>query len=313
MTRSVPSVSRPAYVEDPVPDPRALPPRAAVASDAPRLDLSGLWRFDLAPTVAEAPSGFADPGFDDSGWAQLPVPAHWQLHGYGAPAYTNVSYPFPIDPPHVPTENPTGSYRRTVAVPDTWAGQRAVLRFEGVDSCFAVWVNGQEVGTAQGSRLPSEFDVTDLLRPGTDNVVAVRVHQWSAGSYLEDQDTWWLSGIFRDVALVARPAGGIRDVFVHAGYDVATGSGTLRVDVDVYGDMDGDVDGDGAARVLLPELGIDAAPGEEVRIDQVEPWSAEVPRLYEARVVTDTERVTVAVGFRTVAIEDGLLTLGYAI
>jgi beta-galactosidase len=287
----------PPYHEDPRPDARMLPPRAAVASDAPRLSLNGQWRFDLAATVEEAPAGFAEPGFADGGWAHLPVPAHWQLHGYGRPAYTNVRYPFPIDPPHVPTENPTGSYRRTIGVPADWAGDRIVLRFEGVDSCFAVWVNGHEVGTGQGSRLPAEFDVTDVVRPGADNLVAVRVHQWSAGSYLEDQDMWWMSGIFRDVALLSRPAGGVDDVFVHAGYD--EGVGTLRVDVD----------GAVRARVLLPELGVDVAPGEEVRLDAVQPWSAEVPRLYDVQVVTDTERVDLRVGFRTVRIADGLLTV----
>ncbi len=285
------------YLEDPRPDARVLPPRAAVRSDAPRVSLNGQWRFELSPTVEEGAAGFADPAFDDAGWAQLPVPAHWQLHGYGRPAYTNTRYPFPIDPPRVPTENPTGSYRRTVAVPAGWAGERAcerisvtaparsaggasatpsveriVLRFEGVDSCFAVWVNGHEIGTAQGSRLPSEFDVTHAVRPGADNLVAVRVHQWSAGSYLEDQDMWWMSGIFRDVSLLSRPAGGVDDVFVHAGYD--DGAGTLRVDVP------------GDARVLVPELGIDVAAGEEVRVEGVQPWSAEVPRLYDAAVVT---------------------------
>jgi beta-galactosidase len=283
------------YLEDLRPDARVLPPRAALRSDAPRVSLNGPWRFALSPTVEEAPAGFADPGFDDGGWAQLPVPAHWQLHGYGKPAYTNTRYPFPIDPPHVPTENPTGSYRRTVAVPAGWAGERIVLRFEGVDSCFAVWVNGHEVGTAQGSRLPSEFDVTEVVRAGTDNLVAVRVHQWSAGSYLEDQDMWWMSGIFRDVSLLARPAGGVDDVFVHAGYD--GGAGTLRVEAPA------------GARVLVPELGIDIAASEEVRVGGVQPWSAEVPRLYDVAVVTPGERVDLRVGFRTVRIADGLLTV----
>ncbi|WP_255621400.1 glycoside hydrolase family 2 TIM barrel-domain containing protein [Pseudonocardia sp. DSM 110487] len=287
----------PPYLEDPRPDARMLPPRAAVRSNAPRLSLNGQWRFDMAGTVADAPAGFADPGFDDSGWAELPVPAHWQLHGYGEPAYTNTRYPFPIDPPRVPTENPTGSYRRTVAVPAEWAGGRVVLRFEGVDSCFALWVNGHEVGTAQGSRLPSEFDVTEFVRPGADNLVAVRVHQWSAGSYLEDQDMWWMSGIFRDVTLLNRPASGVDDVFVHAGYE--DGAGTLRVDVA----------GDPAARILVPELGVDIAPGEEVRLPDAQPWSAEVPRLYGLHVVTDAERVDLRIGFRTVRIADGLLTV----
>jgi beta-galactosidase len=222
------------------------------------------------------------------------VPSHWQLHGYGAPAYTNVAYPFPVEPPHVPDENPTGDYVRRFAVPAAWAGTDAVLRFEGVDSCLRAWLNGVELGVAMGSRLPTEFDVGALLRPGEENLLAVRVQQWSAGSYLEDQDMWWLSGIFRSVTLLARPAEALDDVFVHAGYDHTTGTGTLRVDTDA------------PARVTVPELGIDVAPGESVELP-VEPWSAELPRLYDAEVASAGERVALRVGFRTVVVEDGLL------
>ena len=222
------------------------------------------------------------------------MPSHWQLHGYGAPAYTNVVYPFPVEPPNVPDENPTGDYLRRFAVPGEWAGMDAVLRFEGVDSCLRAWLNGVELGEAMGSRLPTEFDVGALLRPGEDNVLAVRVHQWSAGSYLEDQDMWWLSGIFRGVTLLARPADALDDVFVHAGYDHVSGTGTLRVDTDV------------PARVTVPELGIDVAAGETVEV-AVEPWSAELPRLYDAEVASAGERVRLRIGFRTVVIEDALL------
>ncbi|SEF18548.1 glycoside hydrolase family 2 TIM barrel-domain containing protein [Jiangella alba] len=276
-----------------VPGEGTLPPRATFASDAPALSLNGAWRFRWSPTV-RATEGFEDPSFDDSAWAFLPVPSHWQLHGYGAPWYTNSPYPFPIDPPRVPDENPSGEYRLTFRAP-SWAGQRAVLRFDGVDSFFTAWLNGQRLGYATGSRLPSEFDVTAHLRPGADNVLAVRVHQWSAGSYLEDQDMWWLSGIFRDVTLLARPAGSVHDFTVHADYDGETG--TLRVDAD------------GAARVLVPSLGVDAAAGEDVAVGPVEPWSAESPRLYDGELVTATERIALRIGFRRVAVENGLLTV----
>jgi hypothetical protein len=111
------------------------------------------------------------------------VPSHWLLHGHGAPAYTNVAYPFPVDPPQVPDEKPTGDHRRTFRVPAAWRGTAAVLRFDGVDSCFRAWLNGVELRTATGSRLPAEFDVGALLRPGEENVLALRVHRWSAGSY----------------------------------------------------------------------------------------------------------------------------------
>ena len=237
------------YYEDPAPGRGTRAARAFLRSDAPALALDGDWAFRLSPR-ATAPADFAEPGFDDTGWDRLPVPSHWQLHGYGAPAYTNVVYPFPVDPPHVPDENPTGDYRVRFRVPADWAGTDAVLRFEGADSCLRAWLNGTELGVSMGSRLPAEFDVGPLLRPGEENVLAVRVHQWSAGSYLEDQDMWWLSGIFRGVTLLARPAGAIDDVFVHAGYDHETGAGTLRVDTD------------GPARVTVPELGIDVAAGE---------------------------------------------------
>ena len=221
----------------------ASAPRGRSCAPTPRrCRLDGDWAFRLSPR-ADAPADFAEPGYDDGDWARLPVPSHWQLHGYGAPAYTNVVYPFPVDPPHVPDENPTGDHRVAFTVPEDWRGLAAVLRFEGADSCLRAWLNGTELGVSTGSRLPTEFDVGPLLRPGEENVLAVRVHQWSAASYLEDQDMWWLSGIFRSVTLLARPDDGIDDVFVHADYDPATGAGTLRVDTDA------------PARVTVPELG----------------------------------------------------------
>jgi beta-galactosidase len=223
------------------------------------------------------------------------VPSHWQLHGHGAPAYTNVLYPFPVEPPNVPDENPTGDYRRIFTFPAEWDGADVVLRFEGVDSTLRAWLNGTELGTAMGSRLPSEFEAGELLKAGEENVLAVRVSQWSEGSYLEDQDMWWMSGIFRGVSLVERPVGAIDDVFVHADYDHVSGAGALRVEADV------------PARVIVPELGIDAATGEMVRVPSVEPWSAEHPRLYDARVESSGDRVFLRIGFRTVAIEDGVL------
>jgi beta-galactosidase len=281
------------------PSSAAEPARAWLDSDAPRLALDGDWRFRFHER-ADAPLGFIDPAFDDEGWAHLPVPAHWQLHGYGAPAYTNTSYPFPLDPPRVPDENPTGDYRHTFRMPAEWPAGRTLLRFGGVDSAALVYLNGEQIGQTTGSRLPTEFDVTDVLRPGADNVLAVRVVQWSAGSYVEDQDMWWLSGIFRGVDLVARPAGGLPDVEVRAGYDHRTGAGTLLVTTG------------GPARVRVPELGVDAGAGETVALPAVEPWSAEQPRLYDLEVSTEAETARLRVGFRTVEIADGVLTVNGA-
>jgi beta-galactosidase len=274
------------YYDDFVPHQGLREPRAYLRTDAPRLSLDGDWRFRLSP-VADLPTDFADPAFDDSGWDSIAVPCHWPLRGYGNPWYTNVVYPFPVDPPHPPEENPTGDHRVAFDVPDDWAGRRVVLRFDGVESCAKVWLNGTELGFFTGSRLPAEFDVTPA--PGR-NVLAVRVHQWSAASYLEDQDQWWLPGIFRSVTLEARDD--LDDVFVHASYQ--DGQGTLRVDASV------------AATVSVPALGISATTGEEVTVP-VQPWSAERPTLYDATVSTGTETVHLRVGFRTVSIVDGVL------
>lgn len=283
------------YVEDPAPGHGSMAPRSAFRSDAPALSLGGSWRFLLSPAVGAAPEGIERDDFDDASWDDIPVPGHWQLSGHGSPAYTNVRYPFPVDPPHVPSDNPTGDHRLVFDLPDDWPDGPAVLRFDGIDSCGRVWLNGVELGVTKGSRLPAEFDVGPLLRR-RGNLLAVRVHQWSAGSYLEDQDMWWLSGIFRDVTLLARPAGGVRDYLVDAGYDHLTGRGTLRLDAD------------SGVRLDVPELGIEALPsGRAVEVADVRPWSAEEPRLYEGVVHTGTERVTVRIGFRTVTVEDGQL------
>ncbi|WP_432879078.1 glycoside hydrolase family 2 TIM barrel-domain containing protein [Kribbella sp. CA-245084] len=275
------------YWEDPGSGYGVLPARAAVRSDAPRLSLNGQWRFRWSPTVPAA--GFEAVDFDDSDWDWLPVPSSWPMHGHGSPAYTNQKYPFPVDPPYVPDENPTGDHRLEFQLPESWNGP-TVLRFDGVDSCARVWLNGVELGVTRGSRLPAEFAVGDILRPGR-NVLAVRVHQWSSGSYLEDQDMWWLPGIFRDVTLISRPVDA--DVFVHADY--ADRAGVLMVE---------SVPG---AVVRIPALNVVVPCGETVTIPGVEPWSAEAPRLYDAVVELPGERVSLRIGFRTVEIVDGVL------
>lgn len=300
-------VVRPSHESVTVPSgvrpPRFRPPAGASSAETQSLD--GLWRFRLFP---EATTGM-DPAEAGDGWDTIEVPGHWQLAGapdawpYGRPAYTNVLFPIPVDPPRVPRENPTGEYRRTFAVPSSWrAGGRVVLRLEGVDSWCEVAVNGQVLAQTHGSRLPSEVDVTDALVDG-DNLLAVRVTQWSAQTYVEDQDQWWLSGIFRSVSLEHRPAGGIEHVRVVAGFDHRTGEGELRVDVET-----GDAAG---AAVRIPELGIETSAGSTVRA-AVQPWSAEHPRLYDVEVSTASETVTLRVGFRTVSTDGGVFRVNGA-
>ncbi|WP_022917744.1 glycoside hydrolase family 2 TIM barrel-domain containing protein [Ruania albidiflava] len=298
------------------------PARSALPSDAPRLDLSGPWQFRLLPGVpgtpgfpapaGEAADAFAAPDYDDSSWEAIAVPSHWVLTGegkYGNPIYTNVQYPFPIDVPHVPDENPTGEYRRSITVPADWLDDgQVLLRFDGVESFFWVWVNGHLIGSAAGSRLAHELDVTDAVKAG-QNTVAVRVAQWSAGSYLEDQDQWWLPGIFREVTLLRRPAGGIEDLWLDADYDPATGEGYLAPEITA---------GEGAFPVHLriPDLGVDLtwdtpADVTEVPVGQVAPWSAEDPVRYQAQVSNAVETITLQLGFRRVQISgDQLLANG---
>lgn len=277
---------------------------AAGASSSATLSLDGEWRFRLFPHP-DTGVDRAEPG---DGWDRLAVPGHWQLAGaphswpYGVPEYNNVLYPFPVDPPHVPEDNPTGEYRTTFRLPADWPdGGRTLLRFEGVDSWFQVSLDGELLATSHGSRLPTEVDLTGRLRSEGEHLLAVRVTKWSALSYVEDQDQWWLSGIFRSVTLEHRPDGALDDVRVHADYDHTTGTGTLRVDAATVVAGPGAV----AARVSVPELGVEGAAGVELRVP-VQPWSAEQPRLYDVVVSTDSETVTLAVGFRTVSIKDGV-------
>lgn len=177
------------------------------------LSLNGMWKFHWVPVPEQRPQEFYRTDFDDSGWKEFPVPANWEIHGYGTPIYVSAGFPFKADPPRVTTEpkkeyttyverNPVGSYRRYFTLPDDWKEKEVFLRFEGVMSAFYVWVNGQRVGYSQGSMEPSEFDVTSYLREGK-NLVAVEVYRYSDGSYLEDQDFWRFGGIHREVNLYA--------------------------------------------------------------------------------------------------------------
>ncbi|MET3204106.1 UNVERIFIED_ORG: beta-galactosidase [Arthrobacter sp. UYEF13] len=291
--------------------------RSWLHTTAPAQSLNGNWRFRLLPgapgtpggrgvlPAGEALDGIAEETFDDSSWDEIAVPAHWVLEGdgrYGRPIYTNVQFPFPTDAPNVPDENPTGDYRRTFELPAAWTeAERILLRFDGVESRYKAWINGIQIGVGVGSRLAQEFDVTDAVRPGS-NVLAVRVHQWSASSYVEDQDQWWLPGIFRDVTLQARPAGGIEDVWLRTSFSGSghSGAGTIDPEIMAKGDAF-------PVTLSVPELDVNvtwnsAADVAPVAINAVEPWSAEIPRLYDATVGSAAETLSLRLGFRTVEI-----------
>ena len=194
-----------------------------------QLSLNGTWKFRWTKTPNERITNFHRTDYDCSSWADFPVPANWEVNGYGTPIYVSAGYPFKIDPPYVMREpkkgwttyeerNPTGQYRRTFFLPDSWTDGQTFLRFEGVMSAFYVWINGERVGYSQGSMEPSEFNVTAFLRDG-ENQIAIEVYKYSDGSYLEDQDFWRFGGIHRDVLLYHTPDVRLRDVAIRATMD----------------------------------------------------------------------------------------------
>jgi beta-galactosidase len=288
-------------------------PRAWLSSDAPTLSLNGEWKFRWSPNAAGLDDAAAHPDFDDSAWDSIPVPSHWALPGtsaqaeagtYGRPIYTNTHYPFPIDPPHVPDENPTGDHRRTFELPG-WSSERVLLRFDGAESIYRVWLNGIDIGVGKGSRLVQEFDISDVVHSGP-NVICVRVHQWSSMSYLEDQDQWWLPGIFRDVTVLSRPYGSVDDLWLRTAY-LPDGSGSIDPEITAPEEAY-------PLQIEIAELGVRQrfhSPSEvaEFPVGQVEPWSAEVPRLYLARISSAGETLSVRLGFRRVEIARDVLRI----
>jgi len=285
--------------------------------------LNGQWAFDLVPTPEDAPADFAEPGFDASDWDDIEVPINWQAAGYGGPHYTNVIYPFPVDPPHVPTDNPTGCYRQTFHVDEDWDGRQIRLHFEGVDSAFHLWVNGERVGYSEGARLPAEFDVSDYVEPG-ENTVAVRVYKWTNGSYLEDQDMWWLSGIFREVYAYTVPETHVADIDVRTELDDDYVDADLSTAVDVTNDgtyaetriVTATLKGPDGAVIAELEDTVHVNPGEtetvslDTTVTDPAKWTAETPTCYDLAIELsadgdEMEVVHETVGFREVEMADG--------
>lgn len=297
--------------------------------------LNGDWKFKWLPNPTAAPESFYEETEDVSAWDDVAVPGNWQMQGYGTPMYTNVQYPFSPDyMPAVPEDgNPVGSYRTTFTVPEVWDGKQVFIVFDGVDSAFYLWVNGQSVGYSQGSRLPAEFNLTSYLRPG-ENTLAVRVYRWSDGSYLEDQDFWRLSGIYRDVYLYATPTVHIRDFWARPDLDEANRHATLSVRVKLHSYTAAYVGGyaveaqllDAAQRPVTGDRwrianGACQSAGQEsvhelvLAVSDPAKWSAEHPYLYTLLLtlrdadghVLEVERSSV--GFRKVEIEGGKILI----
>ncbi len=275
--------------------------------------LNGEWKFNWVKKPADRPVDFFKPSFNVGEWGTIPVPSNWEMEGHGLRIYTNVKYPFPKNPPHAPVDwNPVGSYRRDFEVPKDWDGRETYIVFDGVQSAFYLWINGKRVGYSQGSRTPAEFNITQYLAPGK-NVLAAEVYRWSDGSYLEDQDFWRLSGIYRDVYLWSTAQSHIRDFTAVAKLDDQYKHGHLLVDAEI-------LNPGGSVEVVLldkagKEIGRDGSPSRPsvslgVPVQHPKKWTAETPNLYTALItLKDAAGKTIEVipqriGFRTVEIKD---------
>ena len=295
--------------------------------------LNGDWRFALVACPKAIPEAFVREDFDDAPWADLPVPSNWTMHGYDRPQYTNVQMPFDNAPPGAPDENPTGLYRTPFHVPADWDGRRIVLQIGGAESVLYVWVNGVPVGMGKDSRLPHEFDVTALVRPGADNLLACAVVKWSDASFIEDQDQWWMGGLHRDVTLYATAPTHIADLFAQGDLDDAYRDGRLKVSVQL-GYPGEPEDGwevearlhDAEGREVLAKP-LRARVKGDIRtynpyrpplytvafaadIPAPRPWSSEAPDLYTLTVTLHRgdgpaiEAVSTRIGFRRVELGD---------
>ncbi len=316
--------------------------------------LNGNWKFNWVSRPEDRPMDFYKTDYNDKSWKTIPVPSNWEMQGYGTPIYVSAGYPFKIDPPRVTSEpkqdytsfkerNPVGSYRHTFTLPSGWNGRRTFIHFAGVQSAFYVWINGVKVGYSQGSMEPAEFDITDYVKAGT-NQLAVEVYRWCDGSYLEDQDMWRTSGIFREVFLYSTSDVRIADFAVRTILDKDYKDASLQIkpelksyngdklegwnlEAQLYDANNNPVLGkalqqdalpvlnaDNKAAVLndrTPQRGLAKFAWMETNISNPLKWTAETPNLYTLvlSLVNDkkqvVEVVSCKVGFRSIEIKDG--------
>ncbi len=296
---------------------------------AQRHYLNGQWKFKLFDAPERVDADFINTQFDDSQWDDITVPSNWQLEGYDNPIYANVKYPFEVNPPFVPSENPTGCYRTSISLSQEDLANTQRIIFDGVNSAFHLWCNGCWVGYSQDSRLPSEFDLTPYLVAG-NNSLAVMVVRWCDGSYLEDQDMWWLSGIFRDVTLLSKPQHCIEDVFITPDLDACYRDGSLEIVTHISAPETYQVQVQlfhGEHSVTEPSIArpnnrrIDERGSwndvvfQTLNIREPHKWSAETPHLYRLVVSLldenglHLESEAYHVGFRKIEMIDGQLKL----
>jgi beta-galactosidase len=291
--------------------------------------LNGTWKFVYTDKYADRPLDFFKTDLNDAGWNSLPVPSNWERKGFGIPIYTNITYPYPRNPPFIGEDNPVGSYRKTFTVPDSWDGREVLLNFGSITGCAFVYVNGTKVGMTKASKSPAEFNITRYLKKG-NNLLAVQVFRWHDGSYLEDQDFWRISGIERDVYLTALPKFTVWDFFLKGDLDKQYQDGLFSAEVNLRQFAGNTV----KAATLLVEV-LDAAgktvftKQQAVTVDtgaiktinvsgtvkKPAKWSAEAPNLYQVLITLkdktgETLSITGArTGFRKVEISNAQLVI----
>ena len=289
--------------------------------------LSGNWKFNWVPTPDKRPLDFYKPDYDVTEWKEIKVPMNWELQGYGTPIYTNITYPFPKNPPYIAhADNPVGSYRRDFELPEHWNDRRVFLHFEAGTSAMYIWVNGQKAGYTENTKSPAEFDITNYVKPGK-NILAVEVYRWSDGSYLEDQDFWRLSGIDRDVYLYSTDNVRISDFFIRPNLDEKYQNGILSADLTLrnFSELSQSIiveaqllDVSGKPVFIQKFTANIAARAEKAlsftrKINSPKLWSSETPNLY-SMVFTlkdatgkSVETVAHKTGFRKVELKNGQL------
>ncbi|GIP48409.1 beta-galactosidase [Paenibacillus sp. J53TS2] len=272
--------------------------------------LNGMWKFRYHRSLREVEGSFFETETNVSAWDNLIVPSCWQTNGYDQLHYTNVNYPIPYDPPFVPDDNPAGTYVRDFNLPEAWTKKETHIVFEGVNACFYLWVNGRFVGYSQGSRIPAEFDLSPFVAAGR-NRIAVLVLKWCDGTYLEDQDVWRFSGIYRDVYLLSRENTHIRDVFNQPQLSADLSEGKLRSEIETTGSLtvQAELRDPTGKLVGRQEAQMDGKGAIELDVPQPQLWNAEQPRLYELLLTAGQEVLRFRVGFKKVEIIDGIFRI----
>ncbi|WP_413408477.1 glycoside hydrolase family 2 TIM barrel-domain containing protein [Paenibacillus amylolyticus] len=272
--------------------------------------LNGQWKFQFHASVAQVHEAFYQKKFDVKEWDNLTVPSCWQVNGYDQLQYINYNYPISCDPPFVPNDNPAGLYVRDFEISSEWDTKERFVVFEGVNSCFYLWVNGQYVGYSQGSRIPAEFNLTEYLQPGL-NRMALMVLKWCDGTYIEDQDMWRYSGIYRDVYLLARDKAHIRDVFHKQQFAAAGNQVTLVSEIETTGRLYVKAElKDASGRLVAAADGVIEDKGAlKLEVEKPGMWSAENPVLYDLYLTAGDEVILSSVGFRTVDVHEGVFRI----